>query len=168
MSLLMDGYAYIPTYCIFSIALFLLCAHDIFTKSNALFRLDDEYHIMSHPEAAMEKEREFQRRNAQYKPENLPASFDGEAMISETSPRQLRKDKKMAKADPQAYCAERCVSTGNCDVYEDVFDFSPEEVMAFCTDCVLSTQEEPCEVPAENMDAFFESISRIEDGGLRP
>mmetsp|Transcript_28074 Transcript_28074/g.43677 ORF Transcript_28074/g.43677 Transcript_28074/m.43677 type:complete len:178 (+) Transcript_28074:58-591(+) len=133
--------------------------------------LDEKYHMMTHPEAALAKEREFQRRNAQYKPDDLPSSFDGEVgldMMSETSPRQLRKDKKMAKEDPQAYCAERCVSTGNCEVYEDVFDFSPEEVMSFCTDCVLSEKEDPCELPPENMDAFFESLSKIEDGGLKP
>ena len=33
--------------------------------------------------------------------------------------RQHRKDVKMAKTDPGKYCADRCVSTGNCDVYED-------------------------------------------------
>jgi hypothetical protein len=32
------------------------------------------------------------------------------------------------------------------------FEFSPEEVIAFCTDCVLADDEEPCEIP----DAFYE------------
>ena len=31
-----------------------------------------------------------------------------------------RKDEKLAKDDPQKYCADRCVSTGNCDVFEDL------------------------------------------------
>ena len=35
--------------------------------------------------------------------------------------RQMQKDKKLAEKDPYAYCAERCVTTGNCDVYEDLY-----------------------------------------------
>ena len=34
--------------------------------------------------------------------------------------RQMQRDKKLAEKDPQAYCAERCIATGNCDVYEDL------------------------------------------------
>jgi hypothetical protein len=34
--------------------------------------------------------------------------------------RMHRKDQKLAFKDPQAYCADRCVSTGNCDIYEDL------------------------------------------------
>jgi hypothetical protein len=30
-----------------------------------------------------------------------------------------RRDEKMAKDNPQKYCADRCVATGNCDIYED-------------------------------------------------
>jgi hypothetical protein len=32
------------------------------------------------------------------------------------------------------------------------FDFTPEEVVKFCTDCVLSEDEEACDVP----DAFYD------------
>lgn len=35
--------------------------------------------------------------------------------------RQMQKDKKLASKDPYAYCAERCITTGNCDVYEDLY-----------------------------------------------
>ena len=34
-----------------------------------------------------------------------------------SSPRR-RKDEKMAEDDPMRYCADRCVTTGNCDVFE--------------------------------------------------
>jgi hypothetical protein len=34
--------------------------------------------------------------------------------------RQLDRDRRMAKADPFHYCADRCVATGNCEVYEDL------------------------------------------------
>ena len=38
-----------------------------------------------------------------------------------SSPRR-RKDEKMVEDDPMRYCADRCVSTGNCDVFEDMFE----------------------------------------------
>ena len=60
---------------------------------------------------------------------------------------QLRKDKRMAREDPARYCADRCVATGNCQVWEDTFAMSAEEVQKFCKECVLSEEEESCEVP---------------------
>ncbi len=48
----------------------------------------------------------------------------------------------MAHDDPQRYCADRCVSTGNCDVFEDLYSLTPQEVLSFCKDCVLSDEEE--------------------------
>lgn len=70
--------------------------------------------------------------------------------------RELMRDKKMASKDPMRYCADRCIATGNCDVYEDVFDYSPEEVIAFCNDCVLVDEIDPeheeCSIP----DAFYD------------
>ena len=35
--------------------------------------------------------------------------------------RQMQRDKRLAKKDPEAYCAERCITTGNCEVYEDMY-----------------------------------------------
>jgi hypothetical protein len=70
--------------------------------------------------------------------------------------REKFRDTKMAATDPQRYCADRCIATGNCDVYEDIFEFSPEEVIAFCNDCVLVDEEDPehdtCDIP----DAFYD------------
>lgn len=60
---------------------------------------------------------------------------------------QMRKDKRMARDDPERYCADRCVATGNCEIWEDMFEMGPDEVQKFCTECVLSDQEEPCDVP---------------------
>jgi hypothetical protein len=34
--------------------------------------------------------------------------------------RQLNRDRRLAKNDPFHYCADRCVATGNCEVYEDL------------------------------------------------
>jgi hypothetical protein len=33
--------------------------------------------------------------------------------------RQLLRDEKLARTNPQQYCMDRCIATGYCDVYED-------------------------------------------------
>mmetsp|Transcript_664 Transcript_664/g.1036 ORF Transcript_664/g.1036 Transcript_664/m.1036 type:complete len:198 (-) Transcript_664:3-596(-) len=80
-----------------------------------------------------------------------------------SSPRR-RKDEKMVEDDPMRYCADRCVSTGNCDVFEDMFEMGPAEVIKFCTECVLSEDETPCDVPAN----LFDDDGELESGGLHP
>lgn len=49
-------------------------------------------------------------------------SVPGFSGMSGVSKVQRRKDEKMANDDPARYCADRCVSTGNCDVFEDMFE----------------------------------------------
>ncbi|KAL7559562.1 hypothetical protein ACA910_009962 [Epithemia clementina (nom. ined.)] len=63
------------------------------------------------------------------------------------SMRQYKKDQLLASQHPEQYCADRCLATGHCDVYEDIFDLTPQQVLDFCQDCVLSDGEEPCELP---------------------
>jgi hypothetical protein len=46
-----------------------------------------------------------------------------------------------------------------------MFDMDPSEVMKFCTECVLSDGEEPCDVP-ESM--FGGGSDDDGGGGLRP
>lgn len=53
----------------------------------------------------------------------------------------------MAMNDPQRYSADRCITTGNCDIYEDYYGLSAHEVIQFCAECVLSEEEEPCDIP---------------------
>ena len=74
--------------------------------------------------------------------ESMMINFDENAELF----RQHRKDQKMAATDPERYCADRCISTGNCDILEDFYHLSPEEVLNFCEECVLSTEGE-CELP---------------------
>ena len=83
----------------------------------------------------------------------LPMGFDFNS-VAELVPNkdaaakiQRRKDKRMARDDPARYCADRCVATGSCEVWEDMFELSAKEVQMFCNDCVLSEGEEPCDVP---------------------
>ena len=35
--------------------------------------------------------------------------------------RQFLRDEKLARTDPQQYCRDRCIATGYCDVYEDLY-----------------------------------------------
>lgn len=112
-----------------------------------------------------EMDRAWHEKNQPYVKKDLPENFDFEeatVMQDVLAPRQRRKDKRLAKDDPQAYCADRCIATGNCEVFEDIFDLSPREVMAFCEECVLSDDEEPCDVP----EALFEGDGY--DGPLTP
>lgn len=37
------------------------------------------------------------------------------------SEKQLYRDKILAKTDPEAYCKERCVTLGECEVFEDLY-----------------------------------------------
>jgi len=34
--------------------------------------------------------------------------------------RSYQRDKKLAMKDPERYCADRCIATGNCDVFQDL------------------------------------------------
>ncbi|KAL3778599.1 hypothetical protein ACHAW5_010240 [Stephanodiscus triporus] len=76
---------------------------------------------------------------------NSPADLKTNAEAA--SKIQMRKDRRMARDDPARYCADRCVATGNCQVWEDMFEMAADEVQQFCKECVLSEDEEPCNVP---------------------
>lgn len=124
-------------------------------KSTTLFledwvadMIDDELYREKHPE---EFEKKWMDKNRNLVVKHLPETVLGDEYERDHL-REVAKDKKMARHDPQRYCADRCVATGNCDVYEDVFQLSPDEVLAFCNDCVLSEEKEECDIP----DAFYE------------
>jgi hypothetical protein len=112
--------------------------------------IDQELYRQGHMNE-FEKEWMQKNRAAVVRPSDavVELSFEEKA----NSFREAAKDKRLAARSPQQYCADRCIATGNCDVYEDIFAFSPEEVMQFCTDCVLATDEqESCDIP----DAFYD------------
>jgi hypothetical protein len=82
---------------------------------NELFR---EQHKDDYERAWMEKNRAavlqgFQPSNDS----NLLATMD----MDGSDARQKLKDSKLARENPQQYCADRCVATGHCDVYEDMY-----------------------------------------------
>lgn len=49
---------------------------------------------------------------------------------------QLNRDRKLASSDPAKWCADRCLATGHCEVVEDFFKMTTQEVLDFCNSCV--------------------------------
>jgi hypothetical protein len=74
----------------------------------------------------------------------LPTNFEFSTIadVNNIDLLEMRKDKRLAFKKPEAYCADRCLSTGHCDVYEDFLEMSVKEVLAFCEECVLSDHDE--------------------------
>lgn len=149
-------------------------------------RLDLKHHLMSDADMLLEEQRKRRESRMLIEPD-LPEGFDfdgadyfgrplpgftgggGGVDRSPPSGPMRRKDERMAEDDPMRYCADRCVSTGNCDVFEDMFDMGPEEVVKFCTECVLSEEEEPCDVPQYMFNSGGEDDGDISKGeGLGP
>jgi hypothetical protein len=66
----------------------------------------------------------WHKKNEAFLKKDLPQEFDfDDSMVMQQvmGPRQKKKDKKLARENPQAYCADRCVATGNCEVFEDMY-----------------------------------------------
>lgn len=104
-------------------------------------RIDTNHHRKFHKEALDQRRQE---NNSRVKEPVTPLEYEFTSDELSDNKVEMRRDQMLANKDPQKYCADRCVSTGHCDVFEDLFDFSAEEVMAFCTDCVLSEDDEVC------------------------
>lgn len=108
-----------------------------------------------------EYEKQVGKKNKAATEPALPSNFDSGNFFGMLNPNsveqedsvQKRRDTRMARNNPEQYCADRCVSTGYCDVYEDMFEMSPAEVLKFCKDCVLSDEEEPCDIPDKMLDS---------------
>jgi len=126
------------------------------TFAHCMYSIDDQLWRQNHRN---EIEADWHRKNARWMEGDLPQDFDFDdhLMVDTVNQRQLEKDRRLAHKDPAAYCADRCIATGNCDVFEDFFHLSPSDVMAFCTDCVMSDSEEPCDVPDYLWDDTFNS-----------
>lgn len=117
--------------------------------------VDLEFYRENHKEE-YNKQRETKKKVDDF----LPVGFEfSEDWNDPKDLRQLVRDKKLADKNPQKYCADRCVATGSCEVYEDIFKMSPKQVMEFCTECVLDSSEEPCDIP----ESFYEEIELDDD-----
>jgi hypothetical protein len=121
-------------------------------KDSIAEMIDKELERLAHKK---EIEEQFNTKNKRALDAIIPTNYVANEDLEPFPPSVKFKDTKMALDNPQQYCADRCVSTGNCDVFEDMYHLSATEVMEFCTECVLSEEEEPCDVP----DAMFDGLS---------
>jgi hypothetical protein len=67
-------------------------------------------------------EREWMEKNREAM---LSTLSDGQGAVPddedpEQNMKEQARDRNLAKKNPQQYCADRCIATGNCDVYEDM------------------------------------------------
>lgn len=126
--------------------------------------IDKEMYRLQHLD---EFEAEWHKKNRAMIEPTLPTELDVEddpfAVVNRVVP---VRDRRLADRDPQRYCAERCVGSGYCEVYEDLFDMTPSEVLAFCSECVLSEEEEPCDIPDKMYAAVDVEENELE--GLQP
>merc|ERR1712150_390060 len=98
-----------------------------------------------------EEKENLMKKNKNYVKTDLPNDYDfqfeNDMMINDEDTIERLRDQRLVQRNPMKYCQDRCVGSGYCEVFEDMFDFTPEEVLKFCTECVLSEEEEPCDVP---------------------
>jgi hypothetical protein len=65
-------------------------------------------------------EAEWMEKNRAAVFSKIETEFGPISDTDETDFRMHYKDKKMAENDPERYCADRCIATGNCDIFEDL------------------------------------------------
>jgi len=92
----------------------------LFLKDWVADMIDSELDRQNH---LKEFEDEWMKKNRGAILHHMNNDVDNENLMMESSPEDFRmhaKDVKMAKEQPEKYCADRCVTTGNCDVFEDL------------------------------------------------
>ena len=140
----------------------------VFLDDRIANMIDDETYRLGHKDEFDKKAAEaFQKVVQEHAPQTILAGLELEDYMAVPndfiSLRQKKRDSRMAKEDPQAYCADRCMATGNCEVFEESFEMSAKEVIAFYDECVLSDDEEPCDFP----DVFLNPKDALDEVPLR-
>jgi hypothetical protein len=84
--------------------------------------IDGELYRQGHKK---EFEQEWMQKNRGTMMQVLHAGEETSPFMPSNEPgdqdfRMFAKDKILAAKDPARYCADRCVATGNCDVFEDM------------------------------------------------
>jgi hypothetical protein len=133
-------------------------------KTKTCTRIDLEFLRLTNKQ---EYEKKVRDKNKAVTEPSLPSNFESGNFFGMLNPNsgeqedsvQKRRDTRMAKNNPEQYCADRCVSAGYCDVYEDMLEMSPTEVLKFCKECVLSDEEEPCDIPEKMLDSDNPELS---------
>jgi hypothetical protein len=84
--------------------------------------IDREYYREQH---LSEFESEWMKQNREAVLHGLRDTADPYMATHIDSPdqefRERARDRMLAIKEPERYCADRCMSTGNCDIYEDLY-----------------------------------------------
>uniref|UniRef100_A0A7S0EQH5 Uncharacterized protein n=1 Tax=Phaeocystis antarctica TaxID=33657 RepID=A0A7S0EQH5_9EUKA len=75
---------------------------------------------------------------------------------AKANPMQRSKDTRLAERDTRQWCLDRCLATGYCEVIEDLWELSSEQVMAFCEHCA---EEDECELVYDKADEYMGHLS---------
>ena len=81
--------------------------------------IDGEVYRQEHKK---EFEEEWAKKNRATMMQVLKSGNEPSAFMPSEDPtdfRQYAKDKILASKDPERYCKDRCVATGNCDVFQE-------------------------------------------------
>uniref|UniRef100_A0A6S8ZPR3 Uncharacterized protein n=1 Tax=Ditylum brightwellii TaxID=49249 RepID=A0A6S8ZPR3_9STRA len=116
----------------------------LYLEDHVAEMIDNELYRLRHRE---EFEQKWQQKNSAVLEPSLPQNFEFASASDFQDSKIPIRDIRLAARDPQKYCADRCVKSGYCEVFEEFFEMKPEDVLNFCKECVLSEDEEPCDVP---------------------
>ena len=92
----------------------------LFLEDDIAEMIDRELYRQGHK---AEFEKEWMEKNRGAVLHSLGGGDEKTGMLleePEEDVRQARKDRLLANKNPQQYCADRCIATGNCEVYEDL------------------------------------------------
>jgi len=82
--------------------------------------IDQEMYRQNHKK---EFEAEWMEKNRGAVMYHLNNGNENENFMNTPAPEEFRqhaKDQKLAMEHPEQYCADRCITTGNCEIYEDL------------------------------------------------
>jgi hypothetical protein len=99
----------------------------IYLEDRIARMIDQEYYREQHPS---EYESQWMKQNRDSILHGMhdvvyDSSVDSYTVTHVDSPeqefRERARDRMMASQNPERYCADRCLSTGNCDIFEDLY-----------------------------------------------
>lgn len=77
--------------------------------------IDDELHRQAN---LKEYEKEWTEKNRAAIFHRIETDFVNTQEPDAKEFQMYQRDTKLARRDPERYCADRCITTGNCDVFE--------------------------------------------------
>ena len=89
--------------------------------------------------------------------DNPGLELERERASGELNSMQMQKDLRLAERDTRRWCLDRCLSTGYCDVIEDLWSMSTEQVIVFCRSCADADE---CALDYTLADEYLSNLQR--------